>query len=158
MAKSRRQSNLTNDTIDSLIARIAALETGTVVATYYCSANFTSSATIPVNFDTKVIDNNNAVTTSATAWKFTVPQGKDGIYQVSGLFFTGVQLSVYKNGTAYQTISFDQGTYVVPAVVTLKLVAGDFIDLRNSSSSALTGGLQTGTQTASVTITRVGDA
>jgi hypothetical protein len=125
-----------------------------VYAQYYVSAaSFTSSPTIPVNYDTKVLDSHNAVTTSATAWKFTAPVS--GVYEVTGNFWTAVQLLLYKNGTSYQTLSYDQGAYVVPGSAFVRLNAGDYIDVRNSSSSAVSGGSQTSAISAVFQVKRI---
>jgi len=83
-----------------------------------------------------------AVTTGASAWKFTAPVS--GHYQVTGAAYfdtgTATDITVYKNGSADTRIA-----YVYSAVATVSgstlitLNAGDYIDLRVDASVTLSG-------------------
>lgn len=139
---------------------IAATET--VAASYWLSANFTSSATIPVNFDSKEYDTHGAVTTSATAWKFTAPIS--GLYSVTHYLQQltaaagNLAITLYKNGSAYKLFALQNGTITGSnATLNLRLIAGDYIDIRSSVSQAYIGGSLATAFTSHVEITRVGN-
>jgi hypothetical protein len=131
----------------------------TVAASYWLSANFAASTTVPINFDSKEFDTANAVTTSATAWKFTVPV--TGLYSVEAFGPStaagAVRLVLYKNGSAYKAMAQENANYGVLSGNTLvQLNAGDFIDFRPDSALTFVGGtLATGT-TANMSIMKVG--
>ncbi len=114
-----------------------------VAASYYASANNGSSSTQSANFDTKIFDTHTAVTAAAAGtgtWKFTAPYSK--MYRVTGMIFltTGAtpNLVVYKGGVAYATISSipTQGAFTY----LIQLNAGEYIDVRLSSSLTCAGG------------------
>lgn len=138
-------------------SQLALVET--ISAGYYMSANAGASTTQTANFDTKLYDTHNAVSAAAAGtgtWSFTAPIA--GIYKFSGPAFltTAVTPNVvmYKNGTAFQTAGSlpTQGSYSC----SIKLVAGDTVDLRLSSSLTLNGGAP-GTSNSSIFIERAGD-
>jgi hypothetical protein len=120
----------------------------TVAASYWLSASFAASTTIPINFDSIEFDTHGAATTSPTAWKFTAPS--TGFYTtevfVSGSG-TAPTFNIYKNGTIYKPISFHATGSVGTGSTNIKLVKGDFIDIRPSISSTLVGGSLSTTQT-----------
>jgi hypothetical protein len=138
---------------------IAATET--VAASYWLTANFTTSPTIPINFDGREYDTHNAVTPSLTAWKFTAPVS--GIYQVSIVYnhFSGsgnYYGYIYKNGTLYKSIivynvnSFPQ----TGGTTDLRLNAGEYIDIR--ANAVVQGGALNATSSSSnIAIKRVGN-
>lgn len=139
---------------------IAAIET--VAASYWLSANFTSSATIPVNFDSREYDTHGAVTTSATAWKFTAPAS--GLFLITGFLQQvsaaagSLAITLYKNGSAYKIFALQNGTITGSnATLNLRLIAGDYIDIRSSVSQAYIGGSLATAYTGHVEITRVGN-
>lgn len=118
--------------------------TETVAASYYASANGTTSTTQTINFDTKQFDTHGAVTAPAAGtgtWKFTAPYS--GIYSVSAMTSTTAQIygQVYKNGTIYEAITdapFAAGQASTGTLI-LKLIAGDFIDIRATASQTYQG-------------------
>jgi hypothetical protein len=112
------------------------------------------AATI-INFGTKAIDTDNAVTTGAS-WKFTCPVGKGGLYIVSVSINLQSALAsdayIFKNGAQDERISYGS-----PAVGTnlISLVAGDYIDIRCATGSP--GALFADAKINWISITRVPD-
>jgi len=159
MAKARRSQNNSNDTIDSLIARLATLES-VVSVSYHVSANFAATASIPINYDTKIYDPNNYVTTSPTAWKFTAPVAGKYLIVGSGGASNGLFALVFKNGSAFMNIgavsqSAGQNS---PIQGVISLNAGDFIDIRPNGSSTVIGGALNATNgVTNIQITRIGN-
>lgn len=136
-------------------ASIAA--TDTVAASYWLSANFAASTTVPINFDSKEFDYTGSVTTSATAWKFTAPVA--GLYSIATILYvsSGVfSWFIYKNGSVYKFISNELSGAMAPGSVNIRLLAGDYIDVRPSASATVTGGALSGGGTANIQITKVG--
>lgn len=126
-------------------------ETGLPAAKYYASAStsnstFADNTTEIVDFDTKVVDTHNAVTTGAS-WKFTVPPGHSGIYvidQASIQWSTNASLnstyiSLYKSGTDAGYISrafgIDESLYSSGTTV-VQLDEGDYVDIRVIADTA----------------------
>jgi len=137
-------------------SQIASSET--VAASYYISSDFAASTTTPINFDTKEYDTHNAVTTSPTAWKFTAPIA--GLYQLSGFIDNGsggAYALIYKNGTAYKTVGWDNATTAGAMAGSIMLDAGDYIDIRPNASVTVNGGALSGGDTGIISITRVGN-
>lgn len=137
-------------------ASIAASET--VSASYFVSANFAASTTVPINFDTKEFDTHNAVTTSPTAWKFTAPIS--GKYSIQGACSaSAAQFAVlYKSGSAYKHIGgvagVANGMGIFNSVVSL--LAGDPIDIRPAVATTIAGSTLATAGTCNVAITRIG--
>lgn len=135
-------------------SQISASET--ISASYWLSANFVASSSTPVNFDSKDFDTHNAVTTSPTAWRFTAPAG--GIYIVSGYAtFNTAYFKLYKNGSSfkmlgYSTLSNPSGGFSVM----VRLLAGEYIDLRPAISATATGGNAFSDGVSNISITRIG--
>ncbi|NDD53343.1 hypothetical protein EBZ39_05635, partial [bacterium] len=146
-------------TIERLSGPSVVAATESVNASYYLSANFASSPTVPVNFDTKEFDSHNAVTTSPTAWRFTAPVS--GTYDVGAYFYPtsgASNLNLYKNGSLYKVVAYAvNGTSKSSGVVPMKLNAGDYVDLRTDGSTTVTGGAQTSTNTAWFQVKRTGN-
>lgn len=137
---------------------IAATES--VNASYYVSSNFAASTSVPINFDSKEYDSHNAVTPSATVWNFTAPVS--GVYSVSvwyGLTTgTTTYLYIYKNGSKYKSIASNTGTSNSTAggATSLRLNAGDYIELRPNGSVTFGGASLSGDAT-NIAINRVGN-
>lgn len=138
-------------------AQIAASES--VVAAYYISANFAAGTGTPINFDTKEIDSHNAVTPSATVWKFTAPVA--GVYSVStfGNIVGGSTgtFHLYKNGSIFHIMSYQASSSVYSGTQYLRLLAGDYIDLRPAGSQTITGGSLTSGLTGTISIHKIGN-
>ena len=136
-------------------AQIAASET--VTESYWLSANFVVSTATPINFDSREFDSHNAVTTSPTAWRFTAPIS--GVYNVSGyVTLNSAYLKLYKNGSAlkglsYSTLSNPSGGFST----IVRLLAGEYVDLRTAISATATGGTMSADGVSNVSITRVGN-
>ena len=130
-----------------------------IAASYYCSANVTASTTQPINFDTKIEDTHNAVTTSPTAWQFKAPAG--GLYQVSTYNYgsnpgTSVNFQIYKNGTAVKVLNYQPSGQNSSGVTFVRLNANDLIDVRPNSSRTVTGGVLTNENVSYLDITLLG--
>jgi hypothetical protein len=133
--------------------------TETIAASYWVSANFTASTTTPVNWDSKEYDTHNAVTTSATAWKFTAPAS--GLYAVKGFYginsATSFYINIHKGGVFTKTLTYNQSANGAGSYSgSIRLNAGEYIDLRPSLSVTFSGGAQASNNGSTVTIERVG--
>jgi hypothetical protein len=128
----------------------------TVAASYWLSANFTASTTTPINFDSMEFDTHGAVTTSPTAWKFTAPS--TGYYQISfaGNGNASANILTYKNGTLLKTIGICSNATNGVGSGTVKLVKGDYIDIRSSASTLFSGGTLGTNGTANISIIKSG--
>lgn len=113
--------------------------------TYASGQNVTNGSTDILNFATLDFDTHNAVTTGAS-WKFTAPV--PGIYRVSADIVSDantntapVTLDLYKNGSLYSDITrgAKAGTtscaYQLTGSTSIKLAAGDYIDIRLENGS-----------------------
>lgn len=133
-----------NFTMTKISGPSAIAATETIKAKYRYTANFTSSPTIPINFGTKVYDSHGAVTTSATAWKFTAPVA--GLYTVLFSQNSGgaaVSTQLYKNGSVVEYFFTHQvaaGNGYLSGGTEIELIAGDYIDIRHDNSGASSGG------------------
>lgn len=127
-------------------------------ASYWVSANFTASPTIPINLDSKEYDSQNAVVTSATAWKYA-PQFS-GLYNVNFYgYATSSQITgVYKSGTLIKnfqsSLSSANGS---SASTSLRLSVTDYIDIRPTGSVVFAGGSLNGASVCRIEITRTGN-
>jgi hypothetical protein len=134
---------------------IAAIES--ISAAYYVSTGFAASTTVPVNFDTKEWDSHSAVTTSATAWKFTAPASGEYLVTANTVGSVGTSFYMYKNGTIYANTLFNNGswTYIFP--VKVRLLAGEYIDIRPGTGTTVTGGSRATAGVGFIQINRVGN-
>jgi hypothetical protein len=105
--------------------------TESLSARYDIPIGTSASSTTPWNASTKIWDTHGAVTTGAS-WKFTAPIS--GVFQIEAWAFsaaTSYVAYVYKNGVqdtySYSTLTTTAGS---PGVVLMRLVAGDYIDVR----------------------------
>lgn len=130
-------------------------------ASAWLSANFTASSTVPINFDSiEYTSASGLITPSATAWKFTAPES--GVYQISGLIGVSSgsgQIMIYKNGSAYKTLSYIGGAGSVPGYssATVKLSASDYIDFRPTVSLTVAGGSISTANVSHISIVKVAD-
>jgi hypothetical protein len=130
-------------------------------ASYWVSANFAASTSIPINFDTKEFDTCNCVTTSATAWHFTAPSV--GTYNLNlyavATAVTANQVMIYKNGSIYKNLcAANTNTAIFSTCSTgLRLNANDTIDIRPTASITFTGGTLTNGLAATIFIQRTGN-
>lgn len=126
-----------------------------VAASYYqSSGSNTPGANAQINFDTKVVDTNGAVTTGAGAWKFTAPLPGNYVVQVVASSASNSNITLYKNGSSYARLTVVLSTVsIVTGATTVFLNAGDFVDVRTESSVAVVGG--TAPQTTAINISKV---
>lgn len=109
---------------------------GRVIAASYKTAAGQNTNVI-IDFDTKVFDTHNAVTTGAS-WKFTAPVS--GKYQINSTLRsnTGVEIHLYKNGSLFTKLNDTVAAVVVGSSYTIDLVVGDYIHLIGNASATLT--------------------
>jgi hypothetical protein len=122
---------------------IAASET--VAASYHLSSNQSVSTTVRYNFDAKIFDTHNAVTTGAS-WVFTAPiSGKYEIWINSYASSSSYNNYIYKNGSQFQYINDGINGKSASGNVMIDLIAGDTVHARpNTSITAQGGNLITG--------------
>lgn len=148
-----------NISISRITGPSAIAATESVSARYYVSAGASTTGGNPFNYDTKDWDSHGAVTTGATTWKFTAPIA--GEYLVTGLTFiaaSGTYL-LYKNGSNNRAISgFVVNTTIASFSTKIKLLAGDYIDIRNQTTGTPTAaGGSTISGTNYIEINKVGN-
>ena len=111
-----------------------------VAASYKVTAGGTASSSTPFEFETLVdYDTHSAVSTAP--WKFTAPF--EGYYQVLGSvdFDSAAYIDLYKNGSIHTAKMCRGGANGVSAFCqTIKLSAGDYIDIRSSNGDIYTSG------------------
>lgn len=142
--------------IERISGPSAIAATELIAASYWQSASANVNANTPFNFDSKDFDTHNAVSTGAGTWKFTAPTA--GKYAVGGVIASNAQgqIRVFKNGSAYKNVGYDAAADDSSYYGLIDLIAGDFIDIRNSATSS---SQSTGTQANSgmtININRVG--
>ena len=115
--------------------------TDTIAASYYVSATFSTTTTVPVNFDSKLYDTHSMVVPSATAWKATAPApGKYSIKISGSVTTTGAGTFIlYKNGALYEYLfTVSSGGYT-SGVTEILLNAGDTFEVRGDATISLAG-------------------
>lgn len=132
--------------------------TETVAASYYISAASLTVNTSQINFDGRNFDSFNAVTTGAS-WRFTAPIS--GTFEVTCHLLhsagANTQVNIHKNGTVFASMIYlDPTVYENAGSLLIKLNAGDYIDLRNTSSYTFVG-TTLSTQRGYININRVGN-
>lgn len=114
-----------------------------VTASYNMSANATPGSNTQINFDNKIFDSHAAVTTGASAWKFTAPES--GWYDVfftmnNPITTTTTNFSLYKNGAISQYVStYNSNVGGASGYSSVQVVAGDYLDVRPDSGIQLRG-------------------
>jgi hypothetical protein len=131
----------------------------TAAASYYVSSNFAATGGSPINFDTKIYDTNNAVTTG-TNWKFIAPFA--GTYHVCTLIGdSGTQLNLniylYYNESPYKSISYTYPNYLVNPCADLHMNVGDRVFVSPSANITCDGGALGGSYTNYIDIHRTGN-
>lgn len=137
---------------------IAATET--IAASYYASANGNTSTTASVNYDSRLYDTHSAVSASAAGsgvWRFTAPA--PGIFDVKIVAISSSNNSwhIYKNGTIFVEIGGTSAGVSSNLSFDIKLLAGEYIDIRSTTSITYLGGSLTADNVCSkICIKRVG--
>lgn len=145
-----------NLAINKLAGPSAIAATETIAASYYCSANATSTTSAPINFDTKIYDTHGAVTTGA-GWRFTAPAA--GIFNVGGFLNTTATagtVTLYLSGTINRGVAYASSSAVGTINTDIRLNAGDYIELRTGTSITWNGGALNTGASCSICIKRVG--
>ncbi len=129
---------------------IAATET--IAAAYHLSANQALTANVTtISYDTKEFDTHSAVSSGI----FTAPAG--GIFEVTGTYIpttTNSNAILYKNGTAYKSIGGATTSTYGNISTTLRLAAGDTVQVRSNTSTTMGGGALT--NATNISIKRIG--
>lgn len=142
-------------------SQIAASET--VSCSVYLSANGTAGTATPIPFDSKEYDSHGAFTTGALG-RFTAPIS--GEYRLGGMIRNNAGLGVSmnmilrKNGSTAKAIGYwDNTTAQIAPNVSIKLLAGEYIDIVTSTSTAVVTGaaLASTSMTSQLTVTRIGN-
>lgn len=110
-----------------------------VAAEYYVSSNYTPSSSSPVNFDSKIVDSHNSVSTGVGTWRFTAPVS--GVYQVKTIMtLTGSTCNVYlrKNGSDYAAL-FTADSTIKGGASDVYLNIGDYIDITQTTGTTISG-------------------
>lgn len=130
-----------------------------VVAKYYMSSSTSVSATTSINYDTKVEDTANAVTTGSGTWKFTAPvSGHYSVCATDQISGSSCSIAVWKNGSAdtyILTLGVAGTNGPLNGCTTMQLNQGDYIDTRPNNTVTITGG--SAPYTASISIYRIGN-
>ena len=108
-------------------------------AKYYASANGTATSTTPVNYDSKIYDSHNAVTTGS-AWKFTAP--RSGRYSLKAYFNNASApsstclITIYKNGANLEVFGdIFAATPAASMSTSFSLNAGDTIQITSNNAN-----------------------
>ena len=107
--------------------------------------SMTGAANTRINYNTKIRDSHNAVTTGAS-WVFTAPRAE--VYEVEACFAGSAQaaasqkiLSLFKNGTEYRRLARDRNTAASAddqpglGATSIYLLSGETIDIRGFLST-----------------------
>lgn len=114
-----------------------------VVAASYQSDDAATPSSSVLNYNTKLVDTHNSVTTGAGSWVYKAPVS--GLYYLSAGFYAGTSaqqhnVHILKNGTtvAY-SFGNDTSTYAqtITASTVVSLVSGDTIQVKTDWSDAL---------------------
>lgn len=125
-----------------------------VGASYYSSSTQTSLTT-QINFGAKIYDTHNAVTIGSS-WKFTAPQS--GKYLVNFRLggSSNIHFQIYKNNSASLHIARTETPGYATGSRVIDLLAGDYIDIRPTSSATVNGNASSSNVDAtSIEITKV---
>jgi hypothetical protein len=149
-------------------AQIAASESVSASYSTNTAQSISTGSPTIVNFEDLDYDSHGSVTTGAS-WKFTAPIS--GEYEVIGAIMYDdaaltvddkFSLSVYKNGSEHRNLEYKEITATVTQYarikgsIKVKLLAGDYIDLRTFQNSGSSKTLIAGTIYNYVYVTRVG--
>jgi hypothetical protein len=122
---------------------LVPFDTQKIIAIYSCSTGDTSTTTNTWNYDTLIMDTHSAVTTNATAWKFTAP--RTALYRVTcGLSSATASVGlnnmyVYKGGVlSIGLVENIPQNQAIQATGYVYLRSGEYIDIRNGSASTTT--------------------
>jgi C1q domain len=126
-----------------------------VAASYWNSANYATNTDEAINYDTKIYDTHNCVTTgSANTWRFTCKVA--GLYCVNIVGETAsgsCNPTLVKNGSRYSYFAnFASGSSGLNGSITLELAVGDTIYVAPDSSITAYGG---GTKVTRVDINKL---
>lgn len=132
-----------------------------ISVSYWLPANFAASTTIPINFSSMNWDNctPSCVSVSPTAWKFTAP--KDGMYVISlnaQMSGSSAAYYIYRGGVVDSFIGIQLSTANVMTSPTIKLRAGEYVDIRVGASGTIIGNASKAVSpVASISIYRAGE-
>lgn len=131
-------------------------ETRYIASKYYVNNGTTTVAGFPINFDTPVFDNTNAVTTGSTTWKFTAPsRGYYALHVNVTANPNTLSYRVYKNGNPDTYLFYGIANSQIGGGSTVQeCEAGDYLDVRPDTTT-VTSGIVGGAPTCTVSIERI---
>lgn len=115
---------------------------GRVSAFYYVSSSQSVASGQPINFDTKVEDTYNAITTGTNSWRFTAPFTMDYIVDVLIDGNATSNFQCYINGIPFRYVgSISASGTGVPIDATFKiyLQQGQYLDIRPGTALSMYG-------------------
>lgn len=129
-------------------------DTRVVAAAYVVTTGASTTANTPLNFETRLYDTHNAVTTGVGVWKFTAPTS--GYYRASGSFQTAgnPNIRIWKNGSAQNYLASAATGLMSAYSGSVFLNTGEYLDLRLDSTQTPQSGTL-GTYSTTVFIERV---
>lgn len=155
MTTSNVNGTLARLTIQRISGPVTIAVSETISVSYYCSANVTSSSSAPINFDSKEYASHDLVTTGS-GWKFTSQTNRLYTVTVSGNQTANTNYVIYKNGSAYKAIGGGGTSGNGSGSTDIRLLAGEYIDIRSSVSATFSGGSLSGSSTTNISIKSAG--
>lgn len=127
-----------------------------VAASYWRTASASVTADTPINFDSRDFETGGSNVTTGASWKFTAPC--NGTYSVGGYlgFSAGANLRLFKNGTAYKPIGYDDASSNGSFYGLVELKTGDYIDVRPNNTITVDGNAALNQDGAVININLVG--
>lgn len=121
-------------------SNIVNLGPGNIIAVYEQSTSTVYTAGQPINFDTKLIDTQNCVTTGS-AWVFTSPM--DGYYQVGMVAAANtapINVLLYKNGASlFYILTLVNASDLYSGSVIVGLDEGDTLSINIDNNTTIFG-------------------
>lgn len=145
----------------SNIDAVAVLPQKHIEASYYLSAGYSLTAGFPINYDVKDFDNNMAVTTGGSTWKFTAPLFGNGTYEVNvnaAQNSTNATFELFKNGADAKHLAWISSAIITKAAShVVKLYEGEYLYVTTDLTCTLLSAGPSFTYQNTFSITKTGD-